>query len=716
MGLSVGIGDIVLLSQIAYKIALAFTSGRRSAPKEFSEVENQLFALSNALDTLSKEARTSGANPDTSPEEDHKAAESLGVMIDNCRTTLEGLDKIVQEYCPALSDGGIRGARRAEDGEEAEKLQKRKWSKKLKDNWKKVAWTMGDGDLSTLREKLTLHVTAITLVVSTLQSTKSTRLNEQFAKMQKTLEGMQLDRKKDVEALMERLPTSTNPIPEIGELVLHQSVNFMNCAPNVGSEIGSIIPGRGSPPVHGYDSAKKGYRNKPIFEISLEAEDGGLRVICARAAVNLEWVHSQQTSENSKRVRAFVCLCLGTGLSMVQFGNEVHEIHADQLEDLRLLPMSFATRLSGPRRQWRLYPIAHGQAGGAHQKITIRGVKAFHMSKFERKFISRLNINATLHMISQRETSMFVYFRTDEQPYRAVLLDCIADDSAFQKHLRSITYTPDAAAANPEPVAVEYHATAVQILSYKTVQSGCLQRGMAAPVDFFEHVETGELVIYLAPDEVTGAEHKVYIYFTYDTAVEEVEGIPRRALIKDVRGCSTRGESITGNVEIRFSRPGAAKNFRTKVEEMTQELYIQTLLRPLAHERVLRQMYVGDVVISSRSILDAEVIFTEDEAPPAANRKRILIRSLSGSCYYCQEVLSEGPRPGSMGRLSEAVIVEMTDPRQLMVFGSGAYTRGQLGIEFDMPARKSSPPCQRPVWCHGYDEGGESRNILSDPV
>ncbi|PWW75718.1 hypothetical protein C7212DRAFT_352069 [Tuber magnatum] len=331
---NVGIGDIVLLSQIAYKVGLAFTSGRKSAPKEFNEVENQLFALSNALDMLGEEVRTSGANPIASPEGDNEAAESLGAMIANCRTTVEGLKKIVQEYCPALGDEGRPVAGRTENDEETVKLQKRKWSKKLKDNWKKVAWTMEDGDLSTLREKLTLHVTAITLVVSTLQSKKSTRLNEQFAEMQKTLEGIQLEHKQAVKALIARLPTSTNPIPEIGRL---DRISGGGMSSGGDSQIGEFIPGRTSSPAHKHDPPKKGYQNKPTFEICQEAEDGGSRVICAKAAVNLEWVPSHQPSVNSKRVRAFVCLCAGTGSSMVRFGNEVPEIHADQLEDIHCL-------------------------------------------------------------------------------------------------------------------------------------------------------------------------------------------------------------------------------------------------------------------------------------------------------------------------------------------------------------------------------------------
>ncbi|KAG0638283.1 hypothetical protein HOY80DRAFT_187517 [Tuber brumale] len=367
MAMPVSIGDILLLSQIAYRVGLAFTSGRKSAPAEFTEVENQVFALKDALDMLQEEI--------ASPEADNEAVESLGAMISYCRTTLEGLEKIVQEYCPAMGDGRKAGAARAGDGGGEVELQKRKWSKKLKDNWKRVVWTTGDGDLSTLREKLTFHVTVITLVVNTLQSKKSSRLNERFGEMEKTLAGIRLDQQQAVKALMEKLPTSTNPIPEIEKLVLRQTGNIINCTPD-GNEIGSIIPSPGSPSGIG-SSKKKGYQNKPVFEICRDTEDGGLKVICSRAVVNLEWMPNPQTSVNN-RVRAFVCLCADIGSSLVHFEarNDVHGPHANELAQLHLFPRSFATRVCGPRRQWWIYPVTSSRAGGAHQKITIRGVEA----------------------------------------------------------------------------------------------------------------------------------------------------------------------------------------------------------------------------------------------------------------------------------------------------------------------------------------------------
>ena len=44
----------MLLSQLAWKIGCAFTSGRSSAPTEFQEVENELTSLTKAITLLTE--------------------------------------------------------------------------------------------------------------------------------------------------------------------------------------------------------------------------------------------------------------------------------------------------------------------------------------------------------------------------------------------------------------------------------------------------------------------------------------------------------------------------------------------------------------------------------------------------------------------------------------------------------------------------------------
>lgn len=170
MSLPVSIGDILLLSKIAYNIALAFTSGRKSAPAEFIEVENQLFALSTALHVLTEQVEKGGLPL----QDDEKGAEddgeslapgALRAMITNCRRTLEGMQKVVDKYCNVKDSFA-----ETENDKSGVKLPKRKWSKKLRDNWSKVVWTTEGGTLSTLREQLVVHTTSINLVIGTVQA------------------------------------------------------------------------------------------------------------------------------------------------------------------------------------------------------------------------------------------------------------------------------------------------------------------------------------------------------------------------------------------------------------------------------------------------------------------------------------------------------------------------------------------------------------------
>lgn len=76
----------MLLSQLAWKIGCAFTSGRQSAPAEFQEVENELTSLTKAITLL-----TEVLDRDDS---------ILGRADER---TKDGLDKIL-ECCRQVSD------------------------------------------------------------------------------------------------------------------------------------------------------------------------------------------------------------------------------------------------------------------------------------------------------------------------------------------------------------------------------------------------------------------------------------------------------------------------------------------------------------------------------------------------------------------------------------------------------------------------------------
>lgn len=80
-----------MLSQLAWKLGCAFTSGRSGAPSEFQEVENELTSLTKAITLL-----TEALDKDD------------GILARADEKTKDGLDKIL-ECCRQVSMTVSRG-------------------------------------------------------------------------------------------------------------------------------------------------------------------------------------------------------------------------------------------------------------------------------------------------------------------------------------------------------------------------------------------------------------------------------------------------------------------------------------------------------------------------------------------------------------------------------------------------------------------------------
>jgi hypothetical protein len=155
MSFGIGIGDILLLSSLAHSLGKTLSSGRKGAPAEFQEVQNQLFAISEALSFVSatlEEPKFPDVDQRVVPED-----EILGRMIENCGVTLKHLDEILEKY-PEL--------RAYSEGEKADENSRQKWNQGLKDNIKKIKWTTEGAGLDKLRHNLGTHVNALNLAIT----------------------------------------------------------------------------------------------------------------------------------------------------------------------------------------------------------------------------------------------------------------------------------------------------------------------------------------------------------------------------------------------------------------------------------------------------------------------------------------------------------------------------------------------------------------------
>ena len=166
MASPVSIGDAILLAQIAYKIGLAFTTGRKSAPAEFEEIQKLLWTLSEALKLVAREFPETGQTGTAessegcgkSKEEEEPGAKALLItLISNCQGVLKHLDHLVKKYSDLDPKAvGIRDSER------------RCWKDDFWRNWKKVKWTKEGGGLDTLKKSLNVHLAGLNLALSAI--------------------------------------------------------------------------------------------------------------------------------------------------------------------------------------------------------------------------------------------------------------------------------------------------------------------------------------------------------------------------------------------------------------------------------------------------------------------------------------------------------------------------------------------------------------------
>lgn len=155
MSAPVTIGDVVLMGQIAWKLAQALTKGRKSAPSQFREVENQLYSLSSALKSLSE-----AQNPDGSPRAGGPGAghdwDAVQSILENCGQTLGHLESVIEKYGDIV------------EPQDPTRPRFKKWRRGLYKNWKKVAWTTESGHLATLRSQLVVHTSSLNIIIGVI--------------------------------------------------------------------------------------------------------------------------------------------------------------------------------------------------------------------------------------------------------------------------------------------------------------------------------------------------------------------------------------------------------------------------------------------------------------------------------------------------------------------------------------------------------------------
>ena len=151
------IGDILLLSQTAWKVGRAFTAGRTHAPAEFQDVELEITALAKALKLLA-EALFAESDDSLLRQADARTQDGLATIVNACSRAVNDLESLLDQYQVVKKTRNSGGF-----------AVERSWSDMVLAQYKTMMWTTDGGNLQNLRYLLHMHASTITLTTRALQ-------------------------------------------------------------------------------------------------------------------------------------------------------------------------------------------------------------------------------------------------------------------------------------------------------------------------------------------------------------------------------------------------------------------------------------------------------------------------------------------------------------------------------------------------------------------
>jgi hypothetical protein len=150
-------GDVLSLSKVSWKIGRAFTTGQKSAPVEFQEVEAEINRVAEALKQLA-EALHSEAGRSLIQDAANHVQHDIKTILDACKQTLNDLDSLVDRNQVTKKHRTVGGF-----------AIERSWSDSVLTDYATMVWTTEGGDLHSLRDLLRIHTHSTTLLTQALQ-------------------------------------------------------------------------------------------------------------------------------------------------------------------------------------------------------------------------------------------------------------------------------------------------------------------------------------------------------------------------------------------------------------------------------------------------------------------------------------------------------------------------------------------------------------------
>lgn len=149
-------GDILMLSQKAWRIGRAFAACEKNAPPDLRYVEVEVSGLAKALKLLAEALHAESENAFQSADEDTQVG--ICIILKSCERTVNDLDSFVDQHQVIRKHRTVGGF-----------AIERAWSDLMLAEYKTVIWTTEGGDLNNLRDLLQVHSSSVTVLMQALQ-------------------------------------------------------------------------------------------------------------------------------------------------------------------------------------------------------------------------------------------------------------------------------------------------------------------------------------------------------------------------------------------------------------------------------------------------------------------------------------------------------------------------------------------------------------------
>jgi hypothetical protein len=151
------IGDILMLSQKAWRIGRAFAACQKQAPPELGYIEVEIGGLAKAL-TLLAETLYAECENDLFQSADQQTRAGIATIIRSCQRAVDDLDSFVDQYQVIKKHRTVGGF-----------AIERAWSDLVLSGYNTIFWTTEGGDLNSLRDLLQVHTNSMTVLTQALQ-------------------------------------------------------------------------------------------------------------------------------------------------------------------------------------------------------------------------------------------------------------------------------------------------------------------------------------------------------------------------------------------------------------------------------------------------------------------------------------------------------------------------------------------------------------------